>query len=149
MGPALTPCVALHMVCTGAVSLGLCLLFMLVAQLQAYIKYLSVFLTIWWLCGLLALTMPGTRTNCEKDTYCNGVFLVVNNGFLGCWAALCFSAILAGETMGGEAAGMMGGGGGGGGDQSTHKEPEGPPEAPRVHGSSDFPAPHASEHPVV
>jgi len=135
-----------YAVAAGAIPLILCLIFALVAQLQAYIKYLSAFLAVWWLCVLLALTMPGTRTDCKKDTYCNGVFVIVNNGFLGCWAALFFSCLLMGETMGVGVPDLgMGGGGGEGGEGSTDKPPGYPDDAHQHPGAAG----HASQEPVV
>lgn len=46
-------------------------------------KYFGIFFLLWWICGILTLTMQ------NKSNY--GIFLTPSNGFFGCWAALVFS----------------------------------------------------------
>lgn len=87
----------------GAVGGLVALIFALVPPAAPFIKYGSIFLTIWWVCAVLSLTMPGSRNvaDCGKDTYCNGLFLYSSNGFFGAWVALIASSAVFGLTAGG------------------------------------------------
>ena len=89
-----------YAVAAGALPLLLCLLFAIVPQLKACTQYLAIFLALWWICCVLALTMPADRTDCGHDTYCKGVFLETGNGFCACWAAMFFSCMLAAHSNG-------------------------------------------------
>lgn len=123
-------------VAAGAVSAGLVLIWVLLLQftgaVTAFTKFFAIFLALWWISAVCSLTMPNNSSCDYKDTYCQGLFLDVSNGFLGCWAAMVLSIYFAvtqwGVSM--PAGGGDGGGGsaaGGGEEKHEHKE------APVVH----------------
>merc|ERR1711988_1354124 len=69
-----------------------------VPNLAAYTKFVPLFLVAWWLSAVLSLTMPNNATDCGNDTYCQGLFLDVSNGFIGTWGSLGLSVWLAIEA---------------------------------------------------
>jgi len=84
-----------------AVSLIWAILTQFVASLDDHTKFVAGFLTVWWLCAVCSLTMPNKESSCSSgDTYCQGLFLDVSNGFIGCWGALLLSVVLTAECFG-------------------------------------------------
>jgi hypothetical protein len=89
-----------YAVAAGVVPMILIIMFMAVVVLRPMIQFLALFLALWWVCVVLALTMPGDADCDAKNTYCNGVFIVTENGFVACWAGMLFSCLLAATTSG-------------------------------------------------
>merc|ERR1711959_232671 len=78
---------------------------------------------IWWLSAVCSLTMPNDAGGCNKDIYCQGLFIEVSNGFIGCWGGMLLSIALSAQLFGVQV----------GGDQPgvshSHTEPTAPPAA--------------------
>merc|ERR1711907_102033 len=78
----------------GAISAFLALLFAFVPQLQGFIKWVALFLALWWAAGVATLTFTYRSTN---DI--GGMFTSAGNGYFGTWVAFFASFILAYSTL--------------------------------------------------
>lgn len=71
----------------GAVSLVVALLLMFVPVVNKHVKYIAMFLAIWWICGAGANTFKGP-------------FMTTGNGYFASWACLIVSLLLLQPHMG-------------------------------------------------
>jgi len=74
--------------CCGLLSMILTGIVLFVPQLHGFVKYYSMFISIWWLCGVATMTFR------YKDHSDLGMFSSAGNGFFGSWLALFTSVML-------------------------------------------------------
>jgi hypothetical protein len=105
-------------VACGAISLFLCILFMIPA-IAGFLKFGSIFFAIWWIAAMVTLTMNNSNWNKDDGHVDHAPFTTVCNGFVACWIGMFASLMLFGEHWGGSVASAAGVGGGSGGGGTT------------------------------
>lgn len=82
-------------VSAGAVSIVVCCVLLCIKQVEAFAKFISIFLVLWWFAALASLTFVYRDVVDDMSVH---NFFTPANGFFGTWAAFFLSAILAGTS---------------------------------------------------